>query len=336
MGSFGSSSGSSSGSSRNTTQPYIPPYLQGILGQVSGQDFAGLSTGQIPSLGNLIQGYPLQGVQPLTGQQTQNINQFESIATNPYSLNPAEMGSLTGYQNLTGGLPWEIASDVAMAGPNSYETQAADIYGNLAKGPNTAVPYGQNVLNSLITPTINSQATLSGLGNSGAANENIALAGEQMALPMAEQGLNLEASAASGLAGLGGQVTGEKLAAAGQLGGLAETQAGGEAALGPQAQANLQQALVAAGMPQQNAQQVLNALYQRSIGQTQLGVGAQQTLMNWLLGLTGRTSTGTETGNQSGSNLNFGFGPDSSLLSSGDAPWWLTGIPGASSFFGIT
>lgn len=305
--------------------PTLPGQTQPIYNFDAQQVLAELSNGQIPSLGNLIQGYPLQGVQPLTPQQTQNINQFESIATNPYSLNPAEMSSLTGYQNLTGGLPWQIASDVGMAGPNQYETQAANIYSNLAKGPNTSVPYGRAVLNNLITPTINSQAALSGLGNSGAANENIALAGEQMALPMAEQGLNLEAGAASGLAGLGGQVTGEKLAAAGQLGGLAETQAGGEAGLGSQGMQNLSAALQAAGMPQQNAQELLNAIYQKQMGQTQLGVGAQQTLMNWLLSLRGQTST--DTGNQSfgGSNLNFGFGPDSSALGGGTAPWWLTG-----------
>ncbi len=219
----------------------------------------------------------------------------------------------------------------------------------LLGGPNVAVPYGEKVFSDITAPTVMSQMALAGLGNSGAAGENLALAGEQMALPLAQQGLNLELSGAqglsglgtseqnnalqasianqqagltaqgmslsareagaSGLAGIGNTMAQQRLAAAGGLGNTAAGMANLGSTSFAQGMARLNAALQASGMPQQEAQAVLDAIYKRQAGQTGAGLNTQDTLMSWLPGMVGQhqqSSTSATQGSDPVSRLLFG------------------------------
>lgn len=228
----------STGSGGGKTSVTVPPMLQAPLGTMAGE--VGTSLNQLPTPAGYINNYPLQGVAPLTGAQTSDINAEQGLATNPFALNPQEQS-------------------------------AANTYGQLSQGANPAVAYGQNVFNQMVAPTVESQSALSGMANSGAEGENLAMAGEQMALPMAQQGYNMEATGAAGMAGLGGQSYNQGIT-------------------------NLSTALQAAGIPQQEAQAILNAQYQQQQGQTGAGLSFESQIANWLPSLLGSSSTNVNTG----------------------------------------
>lgn len=238
----GGSSGSSSSSSTST--PTLPSELRGILGGRNpyGSNIAQMlrqTLGELPNPGQYINNMPLQGVAPLTDSQNTDIGNFQNIVSSPDMLNPEQEAA--------------------------YQT-----YQTLASGVNPAVQYGQKVFNDMVAPTVSSQMALAGLGNSGALGENLAMAGEQMALPMAQQGYNMMATGAQG-----------------------------EAQMGSAAISNLSNALQAAGIPQQEAQSILNALYQQGMNKTQAGLGLEGNIANWLPALIGNQT------NTSGSNSNF-------------------------------
>ena len=347
MGSFGGGSSSDKQNSSSTSSVSVPSQLNPLIGPqgiVPQQLTSGLTSGQIPSIGNLIQNYPLQSIAPLTPQQQAVIAQYEQIGANPFALNSQESAAnnlYTGgpinqpFAGITGGAVGNAFRTLASGQSNPYEQKAANIYDYLAGGPNVAVPYGEKVFESMTAPTVESQMALAGLGNSGAAGENLALAGEQMALPLAEQGLNLENSAAAGLAGLGGQIASQEIAGAGGLAaareagyGIQQNAASGLTNLGStvnqQGMTNLTNSLMAAGMSQQQAQEVANALYNQKMGQTTTALNTQDTLMSWLPRLLGQNTTAS--GSDSGSSTNYSLGlGGSDALSGSSAPWWLTG-----------
>lgn len=347
MGSFGGGSSSSKGSSQSSSSAQIPSQLNSLIGPqgiVPQQLTAGLTSGQIPSIGNLIQNYPLQQIAGLTPQQQSVISEYENLGANPFALNSQEnqASSLYGgntinqpFAGITGGDVGSAFRSLASGQSNPYEQKAANIYDYLAGGLNVAVPYGENVFESMTAPTVESQMALAGLGNSGAAGENLAMAGEQMALPLAEQGLNLESTAASGLAGLGSQIASQEATGASGLASAREAgisaqqgAAGGLANLGStsfnQGMQNLTNSLQAAGMSQQQAQEVANALFNQQMGKTNTALNTQGTLMSWLPSLIGRNTT--SSGSDSGSSTNYSLGlGGSDALSGSSAPWWLTG-----------
>lgn len=368
MGSFGGGSSSSKGSSQSTQSVQIPNQLNPLIGPhgiIPQQLTSGLTSGQIPSIGNLIQNYPLQGVAPLTPQQEAVIAQYEQLGGNPFALNSQEsqgadlynriasIGSTSTdpyatqpYAGITGGAVGNAFRQLASGRANPYQSSAANIYDYLAGGPNVAVPYGERVFESMTAPTVESQMALAGLGHSGAAGENLALAGEQMALPLAEQGLNLESAAASGLAGLGSQIMSGQEAGAGGLAAAREagsgiqmntqqnelnalnTAAGGITGIGStsfnQGMQNLTNSLMAAGMSQQQAQEVANALYNQQMGKTSTALNTQNTMMSWLPRLLGQTATSNSS--DSGSSTDYGLGlGGGDTFSGSSAPWWLTG-----------
>lgn len=249
---------SQSGSGSSQTTPTLPPELAGILGGTNpyGPNPYGASTipqmlreslSILPSPGQYIQNMPTQQIAPLTSGQTSDIQSLQNLSTNPFALNPEE-------------------------------ASAAQTYGMLEMGPNAAVPYGENVFASSTAPTVESQMALAGLGNSGALGENLALAGEQMALPLAEQGISEMGTGAAGMAGLGGTSY-------------------------QQGMSNLSSALQAAGIPQQEAQAILNAQYQQQMNQTQAGLGFEQQLTSFLPALIGQQSTQDTSGSSLGFNL---------------------------------
>lgn len=247
---------SSSGSQNQTTQPTLPPELSGILGGKSAtnqnipQELRSFLR-TMPSLASYITNMPTEGVAPLTAGQSQDINAIQSQVSNqnPFALNAEEAPAMATYENLAG-------------------------------GANPAVAYGQKVFNDITAPTVESQMALAGLGNSGAAGENLALAGEQMALPMAEEGYQMEPTAAAGMANLGNTAF-------------------------QQGTTNMQNALTAAGIPQQVAQQVLTNQYNTAMNKTQAGTNVEETIMNWLPQLIGGKSVSVNSGG--GTNLGFGI-----------------------------
>lgn len=357
---FGIGGSSSGGSSRSTEQPILPPWF-GNYGPIKtevGQLTSGLTSGGIPSISSLISGFPQLGIAPLTPDQLANIQQFLTLGQDPFAMNPQESAAGGLYSDAnsiynelsTGGPARNFVSPLtgfsAQGGsPNAVENQAAAAFTKLLGGPNVSVPYGEKVFSDITTPQVMSQAALMGLGNSGAATENLAMAGEAMALPMAEQGLNLELSGAQGLSGLGTAEQNAQLAASAQnlsaltsLGnqdlsalGLRtsamENAASGisnlgvnEANLGAQMNAqgvqNLKDAMVAAGIPQQQAQNILMAQYQKQLGASNLAAKTQGDIMSWIpAALTGRTTTD----DRSSSGFNWDFNP---FAGSNGGPSW--------------
>lgn len=246
MANIGGSSSGSSGS--GTVTPTLPPELTGILGGRNpyGNNIPQMlrqSLGALPNMGQYINNMPLQGVANLTPGQLSDIGQYQTIVGSPLGLNAEQQAA--------------------------YNT-----YGVLATGANPAVQYGQDVFNNMVAPTVASQMEMAGLGNSGALGENLAMAGEKMALPMAQQGY-----------------------------GMMATGAAGEAAAGNAAMSNLAAALQAAGIPQQEAQAILDAQYQQSMNKTQAGLGLEGTLTKMLPALIGQT----QNQNTSSSGLNWSY-----------------------------
>jgi hypothetical protein len=86
--------------------------------------------------------------------------------------------------------------------------------------------------------------------------------------------------------------------------GMMATGAQGEAGLGSQSFnqgiTNLSNALQAAGMPQAEAQQILNSLYQQQLMSTQAGLGMEQMIASWLPKLIGTQTTQSQGSNQFG------------------------------------
>jgi len=224
------------GSSSSSTSPSVPPGLEGLLSMASNQ-FASLYG--LPSPGQFIQDYPRQKIAPLTPDQLALINQYVGLGENPFALNPSEQS-------------------------------AANAYGQLASGANYTVPYGEKIFQDITAPTVESQMALAGLGNSGALGENLAMAGEQMALRLAEQGIQAQETGAQGLFGVGSQQFNQGIT-------------------------NLANALQAAGIPQQEAQAILSSRYNQRLGQLMAGLGEENMVASWLPALIGQNSSGSSS-----------------------------------------
>ncbi len=120
-------------------------------------------------------------------------------------------------------------------GPNAAQNQSQQGYENFLGQngkPSAATQAALKEFNDLQAPEIQSQAALQGLGNSGASLQALATGQEQALVPFMQQDLQNQLTATQGLGALGGQEAG-------------------------QMQEQLQNALQAAGMPQQIAQEIL-------------------------------------------------------------------------------
>jgi len=198
MGSGGGQT-SSKGSSQPTIPKWLLPYYKGAAGQLIG------AQGNMPDLSQLYGNVPLLGVPGVTPEMSSLIGQFQQNV----GLNPNEMQSASALQQFlpgTGG------------------------------GMSPALGAAEQKFKDITSPEILGQASLMGLGNSGAGLQALTQGQESAFIPLIEQG------------------TQNELAAAGQLGqlGLAEAS---------QTQQQLQDALTAAGIPYDIAAQQAKALY---------------------------------------------------------------------------
>jgi hypothetical protein len=196
---------------------------------------------------------------------TQLYQQFPELGVAP--LNAGQQFDISQFQNQAGN-PFAL---------NPQEQAAASTYGQLAtgQGMGNAVQQAQNYMNQIATPTVLSEQALAGRGDSGAASEALANAGASIALPLTQLQAQETQAGAGGLAGLG-QTSFQ------------------------QGMTNLQNALTASGIPQQEAQAILQALYQKQMGQTNLGLGISGTGLGWVPLATGSSTSGGSSGTQYG------------------------------------
>ena len=211
------------------------------------------------------------------GQGTTNTSQQQSSPHVPAWMRPMLRGEESQYQNAMGSLPSLSAlyGQIPQQGTAPFSSQQNALIGQisgLSGQPNAAEQSAQNQYNQFLAPgggesqasqaemnllqtqedpMLMSQASLMGQGNSGAALQSLAQANQAALLPILQQGTQNQLKAASGLQGLGGQEYSQ------------QTQ-------------DLQNALQAAGMPQQLAQQQANNLFNQLQQQVQYAQGVQQ------------------------------------------------------------
>lgn len=177
-------------------------------------------------------------------------------------LTSAQLGTIGQYQGLN-------------TGANAPENAALGTLGNYAGGAIGQDPATQAALaqfGAQTAPAIAQNAALQGQGNSGAALEAQAMGRSSVLAPFLENAQNQQLSAANAQFGAGNTLNNQTLN-------------------------TLQAQLQAEGIPQEQAQQVANALYQQQSQQFNYAQGIQ----NFPLTLFGNTmgSTGTSSGSTS-------------------------------------
>lgn len=209
------------------------------------------------------------------------IRQF--LATNPSisqyinSMPVQGVAPLSSDQNADIGSIQAQATNPYALNPNEQSADAT--YRSLSQGVNPAIAYGENVFKQSIAPTVENAAGLAGMGHSGALGENLGNAEANFLLPMAQEGYGMQATGAAGEAALGNTSY-------------------------SQGTENLQNALTAAGIPTQIAQEILTNQYQSQLMKTQAGLGLETGIADWLPSLIGNKSSG----HSSGAGLNWSVG----------------------------
>lgn len=156
-----------------------------------------------------------------------------------------------------------ITGGINNQGLNKEQQQAAGTLSSYL-GPinsNPQVQAEQNYINQTVLPTTQNQSALEGSGTSGASLEAVANAQTGAMTPVLENAASNQLSAANELAGIGS--TGN---------------------------AQLQQALEAAGLPQQVAQEQANAIYNQQSQKQQFGTAVQQQPLSLVPASLGSTS----------------------------------------------
>ena len=211
------------------------------------------------------------------GQGTTNTGQSQSTPSVPAWLRPLLHGEAKQYESAMGNLPnlSQLYGQIPQQGtapfssqqnaligqisglsgqPNSAENAAQNEYSQFMApggGESQATQAEQNLFNTQQAPAILSQASEMGLGNSGAALQALTQGQQSAMLPILQQGTQNQMGAASAMQGLGSQEYSQQTN-------------------------DLQNALQAAGMPQQLAQQQADALFQQLQQQVQYAQGVQQ------------------------------------------------------------
>ena len=216
MGSGGDTSKSSQ------SGPNIPAWLRPFLTNTA-KDWTS-AQGQLPDISQLYSQIPMLNVPGLQGNELNAINQFEQTGNSMFNSG----GANSAQQGAQG----QLESFINQSGP-SASTQAAE-----------------KSFNDFAAPEIMSQASLMGLGNSGAGLEAISQGQERALVPFLQQDEQ------------------NKLSAAGQLGSLGGQEFG-------QLQSSMASALEAAGMPRDIATQQSQALFNQQQQRQQFGQQVQ-------------------------------------------------------------
>lgn len=269
----------------NYAQNLIPTNFQQVLNEGLGTLLGGIQG--TPSIAQLFQNVPLLGTAPINRQQRTDINALQG-QTGP---NGATTSALAGLNALG-------QSGADLSQPNAALASFLGTQGT----PSAATKAAQKEFNDLIAPEIMQQSSLAGLGNSGAALNAIANANEQALVPLLQSDEANTLSAAGQLSG--NQLSNAQLrqGALGQLGSLGQNQQ-------TLTQNALENALTAAGLKQQTAQQLANALYNKQQQGFQLAEQTQQSPQQWFQDLV-NVLTHNNTYSQ-GSSFSVGQGSQS-------------------------
>lgn len=137
----------------SVTQVNVPPWLLPIMQGTAGQ--IGAAQGNLPNISQLYGMLPQLGIAPLSGSQTDLINQI-----------------------------------VAQAGGGTNVANAQNLLGQLTSGPigsSPATQAGMQAFQQLVAPQIEQGAVLAGQGNSGALGEQLQLGATAAAVPLIQQ-----------------------------------------------------------------------------------------------------------------------------------------------------
>jgi len=242
-----------------------------------------------PNLGQLYNNVPLLGTAPLNAQQLADIQNFQNAA---YQPNGAVSGALSGLQDLGN-------TGANLSAPNAtYQSYMGTPY-----KPSAATNAEIKEFNDLQAPEILQQAALMGQGTSGGALQALSTGQEQALVPFLQQDQANALAAAQGLSSNQLANAGLQESALNSLGNLGTTQEGLQ-------QNQLQNALTAAGLPQQVAQQQAQNAYNQAQQGWQLAQQTQQTPQQWFQDLIStlqqsnnyQHTTGVGVQNQTGSS----------------------------------
>jgi len=153
---------------------------------------------------------------------------------------------------------------------NPAQQQAFDTYSRFASGDinaSPAVQQAKEVFNTIVAPRVQQSANLAGLGRSGAASEALSRAGAEMVLPIIQQAREQALYA-----------------------GMAQSQLGAQQY--QQQVQNLANALSASGMPREQQQAILDAIFNQAQQKFGFGAGVQLLPFQLLGGMIGSKTSG--------------------------------------------
>ena len=163
------------------TSPHIPPWMAPLLHNTASQ--WGSAQGNLPDISQLYNQIPELQTAQLNSGQTSDIGNIQGIGNQLQ-----QSGGAWGGQQQAGN---QLENFLSTNGPSAATQQAEQNFTNFEN------------------PVLESQASLSGLGNSGAALEASATGAAQAAVPFLQQDVQNKLSAANQLGALGGQEFGQ-------------------------------------------------------------------------------------------------------------------------------